>query len=220
MMFHNLIPAFDAVPMRRVFPICLYTAEQWEEAGKLEAALAKVIGVSGCGVIQQYPFLEGSGLYRASLQKPNHETYEEFAISQQQLAADLVRTLRESNFTVLGDVNINIAVPGTDPKNESKDWAGRVKDLTEAVKNMLLITASCIFLFDGTLIKSSETAAEERHQVTIMQMDRKVELQALPKILEATKPEEIHEMIDTLPSNSPNKSKKPPMQQPKGRKFR
>jgi hypothetical protein len=89
--------------------------------------------------------------------------------------------------------------------------------LTEALKNLLLIGASAVFLFDGTLMKSS-AEPQKQHEVSITNLDRNAELQALPKILDATTPEEFRETIDSLQTA---KLLRPPSREPpKGRRLR
>jgi hypothetical protein len=209
LLFQNLVPAFDDIPMRRVFPLCLYTPEPWTD--QLETALQEVIRVSGCEVVREYPFLKGSGLHRVSLQSPERETRSQFERSHLQLAEQLVHALKESNISIVGNVIINVSA-GTSAgsKAEPKDWTGKFKDLTEALKNMLLISASAVFLFDGTLIKSN-AEPQKRHEISITQLDRNTELKALPKILDATNPEDFRETVGSL------EIAKPPSTRPKPR---
>jgi hypothetical protein len=122
LLFQNLVPAFDDIPMRRVFPLCFYTPETWTD-NKFETALQEVIKVTGCEVVQEYPFLQGSGLYRGSLQKRNRQTRSQFEHSNQQLVEHLVQTLKESNVTIIGDVIVNVSLAAhAESKAEVNDW--------------------------------------------------------------------------------------------------
>jgi len=208
---------FDDIPMTRVFPLCFYTPETWTD-NKFETALKEVIKATGCEVVQEYPFLQGSGLYRGSLQKRKRQTRSQFEHSNQQLVERLVQTLRESSVTIVGNVIVNVSPAAhAESKAELNDWAGQFKDLTEALKNLLLIGVSAVFLFDGTLMKSS-AEPQKQHEVSITNLDRHAELQALPKILDATKPEEFRETIDSLQTAKPPRP--PSRVPPTGRKFR
>jgi hypothetical protein len=211
LLFQNLIPAFDEVPMRRVFPVCFYTQESWTDQ-KFWQALQEVIRAAGLELVREYPFIQGSGLYRASLQKSNRETRSQFEDANRQLVEHLVQTLKKSNIPIIANVTVNVS-PSAESKREPSNWAGKMKDLTEAVKNLLLISASAAFLFDGTLMKSGRAEANKPCEISITKLDRKAELHVLPKILEATKPEEFRETIDSLQMAQPQRPRT-------GRKFR
>ena len=181
LLFQNLVSAFDDIPMRRVFPVCFYTPETWTDH-KFETALQEVIKATDCDIVQEYAFLQGSGLYRGSLQRRKRQTRSQFERSHQQLVEHLVQTLKESNVTVIGNLTVNVSPAAhVESKGESDDWTGKLKDFTEALKNLLLIGASAVFLFDGTLMKSSAAEPKKQHEVSIISLDRNAELQALPK---------------------------------------
>ena len=188
LLFENLVPAFDDFPMRRVFPVCFYTPKAWTD-DKFEAALKEVIIASGCDVVREYPFLAGSGLYRSSLQTSNRQTRSQFEDSQRRLAEHLVLALKESNINITGNVTINIGgATSAGSKPEPKEWTGEFKDLTEALRNLLMISASVVFLFDGKLMKSSAAEQKQPREISIINLERHAELQVLPKILDATNP--------------------------------
>src|SRR5215469_3008158 len=63
LLFGSLVPAFDQVPLRRVFPFVLYTPSA---AADFVAPL--IVSASGCRVVHNDPSLKGSGLSRVLLQ--------------------------------------------------------------------------------------------------------------------------------------------------------
>ena len=70
LLFETLVPAFDQVPLRRVFPFVLYTSS---DVADFVAPL--IVRASGCGVVHNYPFLKGSGLSRVLLQTRTRQTH-------------------------------------------------------------------------------------------------------------------------------------------------
>jgi len=188
--FQNLLPAFDDVPMRRVFPICFYTKESWTVG--YDALVQAVVLTSGCELVVQYPFLEGSGVFRGLLRTSRRLTRKQFEYSQAQLAGQLAETLKKDKN--VGNVTINFNFGTGAKEKETGEWSGRFKDFTEGIRNLILAGAAIVFVFDGTQVSSSQPAPP--HQIAITQVERAVELQALPKMLDATNPQEFHEAIE------------------------
>ncbi len=212
LVFQNLLPAFDKVPMRRVFPICFYTKETWTVG--FDALVRAVILTSGCELKLEYPFLEGSGVYRGALRTSKRHTRKQFENSQAQLAVQIVETLKQDKNVGGVTVNFNFGSPNKE-KEQKGEWSGKFKDFTEGIRNLILAGAGLVFIFDGTLMTSSQSGSP--HQISITQIDRQAELQALPKILDATSPQEFHEAIEPLDDK---KSQRPTTIPAPGRKFR
>jgi len=190
-LFESLVPAFDHVPLRRVFPFVLYTPS---EVADFVAPL--IVRASGCGVVHNYPFLEGSGLSRALLQTRTRQTRIQHEYGLARVLEELVKRLR-----ILDPKTVNIYVSLSPPPatNESTEWTSKPKELSEALKNTLLIAAGCAVLLGGTLIHSKESANPQKpREISIMQLDRETQLGALPKILEADKAEDFLKIIGSL----------------------
>lgn len=212
-MFQNLLPAFDEVPMRRVFPICFHTKETWTVG--FDALVRAVLLTSGCELVVEYPLLEGSGVYRGSLRTSKRHTRRQFENSQAQLAGRIVETLKQDKNVGSVTVNFNFG-SATKEKEQKGEWSGKFKDFTEGIRNLILAGAGLVFIFDGTLMTSSQSGTP--HQISITQIDRQAELQALPKILDATSPQDFREAIESLDVKKPQQ---PTTTRPApGRKFR
>jgi len=199
LLLQSLAPAFDDIPLKRVFPFFLYTPTELSDLDRqLGAGLLQVIAASGCNLVYVHPTLHGSKLARASLQTPTRQTRPEFAAVEAQLVND-IRAAQPG----WGNVTVNLYPPRWEP--EPKDWAGRLKDVTEALKNILLIGAGVYILFGGVVMSShpDEHAGQPRSQ-----MSREHQLKALPKILEANSAEEFLEVIrpEQAPPSSNAKS--------------
>jgi hypothetical protein len=190
-LFESLVPAFDHVPLRRVFPFVLYTAS---DVADFVAPL--IVRASGCGVVHNYPFLEGSGLSRALLQTRTRQTHIQREYGQAQVVEELVKRLRILD---LKTVNIYTSLSPPPATNESTEGTSKLNELSEALKNTLLIAAGSAVLFGGTLIRSKESANPQKPgEISITQLDRETQLAVLPKILEADKAEDFLKIIESL----------------------
>jgi hypothetical protein len=96
-------------------------------------------------------------------------------------------------------VNIYVSLSPPPATNESTEWTSKLKELSEALKNTLLIAAGCAVLFGGTLIHSKKSANPQKpSEISIAQLDREIQLGLLPKILEADKAEDFLRIIEGL----------------------
>jgi hypothetical protein len=213
LMFQSLVPAFDDVPMKRVFPICLYTPEEsYAVHAQLAVALHAVIEASRCDTVQTYPILDGSKLHRGLVRKPERQTHNQFQESQNQVAIGLAKALKDNGGIT---VNVNVKVEA-ESKPERKSWTGGFKDLTESLRNLLLVGMGATLLFDGMKVSSKAGNQSVRPEVSIMQIDRNTQLQILPDILDAEKPEDFRKIMEGLegsavpaktPKTEPGKSR-------------
>jgi hypothetical protein len=85
-LFESLVPAFDHVPLRRVFPFVLYTPS---DVADFVAPL--IVRASGCGVVHNYPFLNGSALSKVLLQTRTRQTRIQHEYGQAQVAEELAK---------------------------------------------------------------------------------------------------------------------------------
>src|SRR5882724_480924 len=69
LLFQSLVPAFDEIPLRRVFPFILYTPNAVNDF-----AVPLIVRASGCRLVHDYPFLSGSALSRGLLQTQKYQT--------------------------------------------------------------------------------------------------------------------------------------------------
>ena len=205
LLFQSLVPAFDDVPLRRVFPFILYTPN-----GVNDFAVPLIVKASGCKLVHDYPFLAGSALSRGLLQTKNYQTRNQFENEQSQIVDELVERLKIFDAKA---VTVNIYLGAGGAKHESSgEWTGKFQELTEALKNTLLIAAGCAVVFGGTLIHSKDTSESRKpHEVSVTQLDRDTQLRILPKILEATKAEDFPEIIESL------QAPRPQIEKPKAR---
>jgi hypothetical protein len=96
-------------------------------------------------------------------------------------------------------VNIYVSFSPPLATNESTDWASKFKELSEVLKNTLLIAAGCSVLFGDTLIHSKDSVNPQKpREISITQLDRETQLGILPKILEAEKAEDFLKIIESL----------------------
>jgi hypothetical protein len=96
-------------------------------------------------------------------------------------------------------VNIYVSVSPPPATNESTEGASKPKELSEALKNTLLIAAGSAVLFGGTLIHSKESSNPQKpREISITRLDRETQLGVLPKILEAEKAEDFLKIIESL----------------------
>jgi len=208
LLLQNLASAFDDIPMRRVFQIFLYTPEQTRQVdAELARTLEYVIWASGCTLVHTYPVLSGSKLYGGLLRSPVRQTHKEFDASQIELIREVVGAATKDNINVT--ININI---GERSSPGEKGWQGKFKDVTEGLKNLLLIGAGTLLLFDGTLMSSRQPDPSKPSEVVISRMNRDTQLQVVPKVLDVTSPEEFREIMEPFhfPKRSPEKPIVPP----------
>lgn len=206
-LFESLIPAYAKVPIKRVFLFAMFVADDVDLRSyeKLTEALDDVLE---CEFLGRSPSLHGSALQRSVYQTSKHQTLDEFQASQRQLAEELVSVLREHQ---IQNITINLYPPL--PKAEPKEW-GKFKDVSEALKNLLLVGAGCSILLGGTLIMSSKRETPEKPlSVTVKQIAPKDQLELLPMVLEANTPEDFAKAISEV------RPVAPPREKPK-RKFR
>jgi hypothetical protein len=197
LLFESLIPAFDNVPLRRIFPFVLYTPNN-----VADFAAPLIIRASGCGVVHNYPFLKGSGLSRLLLQARTHQTRIQHEYGQVQVVEELVERLKIFDPKT---VNVHIYLGNPFANSKSPEWTSKFKELSEALKNTLLIAAGCAVLFGGTLIHSKDNAESQKpREISITQLDRETQLKILPKILEAEKAEDFPEIIESLHTKQPS----------------
>ena len=96
-------------------------------------------------------------------------------------------------------LHIYVSLSLTLATNESTDWASKFKELSEVLKNTLLIAAGCSVVFGNTLIHSKESVNPQKpREISITQLDRETQLGVLPKILEAEKAEDFLKIIESL----------------------
>ena len=190
----------------------------WMGSGPPEATdvlerVDKFLSPLGYLEVRTYPLLKGSVLYRSALRTYERQTRKEFEDSQLQLVTELAKSLRTLKVDSAPiTVNVYLNDPKTKEKPESMSWAGNLKDLSEALKNILLIGVGCVVLFGGTLIKSEGTEPNKPLVVKIVQMGRDTQIKVLPKILDAAKPEDFQEVIEAVPT--PSSSAKLPEAKP------
>jgi hypothetical protein len=190
-LFESLVPAFDHVPLRRVFSFVLYTPG---DVADFVAPL--IVRATGCGVVHNYPFLKGSGLSRALLQTRTRQTHIQYEYGQAQVVEELVKRLK-----IIDPKTVNICVSLSPPPatNRSTEWTSKLKELSETLKNTLLIAPGCAVLFGGILIHSKESANPQKpREISITQLDRESQLGVLPKILEAERAEDFVKIIESL----------------------
>jgi hypothetical protein len=215
-LFQNLMPEFDRVPMKRAFLACVYSPRKEEGllGPTLESQFVAVIESSGAELVWQYPPLTGSRLYRCTLQTTHRQTRKEFENSYGCAGEELAQCLQEEqcrNITLVS--NIHIGSPEGD-KEHRRDCTEKLKDLTEALKNLVLIGAGICFMIDGTLVKTADSNSQPR-EVSVLKVPRDEELKFLPKILEATTPQEFREGVESIKRESLHGKKHKPI-----RKFR
>lgn len=216
LLLQSLVPAFDKIPTKRVFPICLYVPEVPPnvEVG-LDSALDAVIAASGCVAVHSYPILHGSKLHRSLHETPNRQTRDEFEASQSQFMQELVKAIKDSKGNITVNFNAGAETKSEPSRSEQKHWSGILKDLTESVKNLLLIGAAGIFLFDGMVATSKPAESSKPQEISIRQIDRDTQLKILPGILDASNPEDFQKAFEPLQITTP--PKKPTMQPNKPR---
>lgn len=103
----------------------------------------------------------------------------------------------------------------TTQKEHPQEWTKKLKDFTEALKNLVLVSAGVCFLIDGTLVKRAESDSKDSRQVSVLKVPRAKELELLPKVLEATSAQDFREAVEPLNSESLS-----PKTEKTGRKFR
>jgi hypothetical protein len=201
-LFESLIPAYAKVPIKRVFLFAMFVADDFDLRSyeKLTEALDDVLEGEFLG---RSPALHGSSPQRSLYQTSKHQTLDEFQASQRQLAEELVSVLREHQ---IQNITINLYPPL--PKAEPKEWTGKFKDMSEALKNLLLVGAGCSILLGGTLIISSKRETPEKPlSVTVKQIAPKDQLELLPMVLEANTPEDFAKAISEVRPAAPPKEK-------------
>jgi hypothetical protein len=219
LLFQNLLPAFDSIPMKRVFMLCAYSPRKEDSftgTSSFTEELEHVVEWSGCQLVWEYPELTGSRLRRGVLQTPYRLTRREFENLYGQIPEELAKRLKdasEKNVTIVNNFYIGHESAA---KERPKDWTWteRVKDLAEALKNLLLVGAGVCFIFDGTLVKSTDSDSQHR-EVSVLKVPRDKELELLPEVLEATSPQDFRRAVEPLNSESLSPKKPKP-----GRKFR
>jgi hypothetical protein len=209
LLFQSLLPAFDDAAIRRVRLLCLYLIDPSDDQWWTSQAL----NTADFTTVHAYDFLKGSSLSRHVVQNNKRETFRQSEAMQIEFAKVLGQNLASSGANIT--ININLGSHPLQPREEAKDWPEKFKDFTEGIKNTILIGAGGALLFGSTLV-TSEKAPEmsDLHRVTIMHLDRKAQLEVLPKILDAEKPEDFKEIIEFVQTPSSVTSPKP------GRKFR
>jgi hypothetical protein len=212
-LFESLFPAFANVPINRVCMLAIFVSDQRDPDACIDPddyvrPIAHFIPDVGFEALQSYTYLSGSSLYRFVYQTSKHQTLDQFQALQRQLAEELVSLLKENQ---IQNITINLYPPSQ--KSEPKEWAGKFKDVSEALKNLLLVGAGCTILLGGTLISSKRETPEKPPSVTVKQIAPKDQLELLPKILEANTPEDFDKATSEVPHAAAPKEK------PK-RKFR
>lgn len=202
-LFESLVPSFAEVPIKRVFPLAVFVAGDRDLGHYGLAILTDGFGgLLGERLLGEYPDLHGSSLSRFIYETSKHQTLDEFQISQRQLAEELILVLREHD---VQNITINLYPPS--PKAEPKEWAGKFKDVSEALKNLLLVGAGCTILLGGTLVSSKHETPEKPPSVTVKQIAPKDQIELLPKILEATTPEDFEKAVSEVPHAATPKTK-------------
>lgn len=190
-LFESLVPAFDHVPLRRVFPFVLYTPS---DVADFVAPL--IVRASGCGVVHNYPLLKGTTLSKVLLQTRTRQTRIQYEYGQAQVVEELAKRLK-----FLDPKTVNIYVSFSPPlaTNESTDRASKFKELSEVLKNTLMIAAGCSVVFGDILIHSKDSVNPQKpREISITQLDRETQLGVFPKILEAEKAEDFLKIIEGL----------------------
>jgi hypothetical protein len=214
--FQNLLPEFDRIPMKRAFMACVYSPKK--EDGildpPLESLYASVINASETEPVWQYPVLTGSRLYRCTLRTSQRQTRKEFDNTFGYFGEQLTQCLQEDGDGKITVVN-NFRIGTVDvEKAHGKDWTEQIKNLTEAVKNLVLIGAGLCFMFDGTFVKTADSQSK-KPEVSVFKLPRDKELELLPKILDAEKPQDFREVVGPLTHESSTEERGEG-----GRKFR
>lgn len=201
-------PASQCMLQRRISPFCLY----FSQPSELEIWPVYALASLGFTTVHAFPFLQGSSLYRHVVPKDKRETRLQSEAAQIEFAKQLAKSLGEAG----ANVTINVNIKGSlQPMEDSKDWTEKFKNLTEALKNTLTIGASGALLLGGTIFVSEHIPeSSDPAKVTIQHLDRNTQLQILPKILDAEKPEDFKEIINFIQAPPPATKPQP------GRKFR
>ncbi len=223
-LLESISPAFDDVPLRRIFPFYVYAPTlEPIRAGQLSLAISQVIEASACSVVRIYPELSGSSLSRATLQTRTHQTRSEFESSSLGFIEQLAKISKENGVPI--SLTIDIGQPSaTEPNlkvrsqaDKSQEWPGKLKDFTEALRNLVLTGVGVAVLFGGTVISSEPHDSGKETAISVESLSRAQQLRIVPKILEAHTPEEFLEALhsdetslsDTgAPSIQPRKSTK------------
>jgi hypothetical protein len=206
LLFENLVPAFDSVPMRRAFLFCAYSDEEKKHDAFAES-FRSVIAACDCEVIREYEYLSGSQLHRCALRNLKRQTRKQFEASFQNVAIGVQGRLQEEkSINIKFENNFYFGPPAKDAE-EHTNWSEISKNVTEALKNLVLVAAGAAFLFDGTLVKSGGSDLHNR-EISVLKVPREKELEILPKILDATSPQDFCEAIGplnhrTLPNPGP-----------------
>lgn len=197
LLFESLVPAFEHVPLRRVFPFVLYTP------GNVADFVAPlIVRASGCGVVHNYPFLKGFGLSRVLLQTRTRQTRIQHEYGQAQVVEELAKRLKILDAKTV-DIRISFSPPPA--TNESAEWSSKFKELSEALKNTLLIAPGCAVLFAGTLISSKKSADPLKPlEISITQLDPEAQLGVLAKVLEAEKAQDFLKVVESSRGTPPS----------------
>jgi hypothetical protein len=205
LLFQSLVPAFDDIPMRRVFPVCLYTPDESSAIHtQLAIALHAIIATSGCDTVQTYRVLNGSKTYRGLLQTPNRQTHDQFQDSSGQLTSAVIKALQEAGGSVT--IRFGPEVKGRTPEDKpqrregkaERHWTENFEAFTSSIRNLFLIGVGATLLFDGIHATTQSRESSKRPEVSIMQLDRGTQIKILPDILDAEKPEDFRKIMEGL----------------------
>lgn len=207
LMLRSLLPAFDGASIRRVYPFCLYLERPGDPEAFLRLSSSLVLKLDLYGM-HTYPVLKGSLLFRQVVQKRERETYSETEASQFDFATQLAKNLQAYGTAV----NVNFITIGKPPekKDGQTDWSEKLKNFSEALKNLMLVGTCGAVLLGGTFVVSKPSAeSPNQRQITVVHTSRKIQLEVVPKILDVQNANEFKELLDLIESAVPVPAKVP-----------